>query len=182
MFDEWSFSVISTCLFPILFFQLLWFVVYVTIAALISVSLLLFGLLFAAAWWVNRFSTYESYLIIRNKTLRWLFQWLWISNSISEQDDEKWKVFQVLWWWSYYNNYHWLRPFYENFYLMFMNKQTKSDTKRLLIHGQIGHTSYMGHIGYEPYDTDHIIWNIWYGERRKTFGSLALKCRNGLLI
>ena len=35
---------------PILYFQLLWFVVYVTIAALISVSLLLFGLLFAAAW------------------------------------------------------------------------------------------------------------------------------------
>ena len=112
MVYEWKFSVVSPSLFLILFFQLLWFVVYVTIAALISVSLLLFGLLFAAAWYVNRlyiYIRYESYMSIWNKTLKWFFQWLWISNSISEQDDEKWKVFQVLWWWSYYNDYHWIK-------------------------------------------------------------------------
>ena len=52
----------------IIFIKLLWFVVYVTIAALISVSLLLFGLLFAAAWWVRLFIPYESYIMIPIKS------------------------------------------------------------------------------------------------------------------
>ena len=48
-----------------------------------------------------RYRRYEQHEI--------LFQWLWISNRIFEQDNEKWKIFQVLWWWSYYNNYHRLK-------------------------------------------------------------------------